>query len=62
MTGIFAPDCDCDGAATIGMYQVVQRHFKTDREAVDHYASLTPDQIGQQAIHGPSGHLLALRR
>lgn len=61
MTGIWAPDCDCDAMTEIAWRPVKVVRFETDREALAHYSKLTPDQIGQQAVHGPSGHLLAVR-
>ena len=61
MSGIFAPDCDCDGMATIGTFAIRVRRYATDREACERYLELGPEYLRTEAIHGPSGHLLAVR-
>jgi len=59
--GIFAPDCDCDGQDTIGMLPIRIRRYATDREACARYVQLGPEYLHTEALHGPSGHLLAIR-
>lgn len=60
MTGRWAPDCDCDAMDQLAHQPVRVRRFATDREAMERYRKLGPDRVHTEAIHGPSGHLLAV--
>lgn len=62
MTGIFTPECDCDAMDEIAMHPVRVRRYATDREAMDRYLQLGPGGICTEALHGPSGHLLAIKK
>lgn len=61
MIGIFVPDCDCDAMDEIAMRPVRVRRYPTDIEACKRYVALGAANCGTEAIHGPSGHLLAIR-
>ena len=62
MTGVSAPDCDCDAMKEIANKPVAVRRYPTDIEACRRYVSVsTGPGLGSEAIHGPSGHLLNVR-
>lgn len=62
MTGVFAPDCDCDAMQEIAKRPVAVRRLATDLEACKRFISLVSGVpapgLGSEAVHGPSGHLL----
>jgi hypothetical protein len=63
VTGVFAPDCDCDAMKEIANKPIAVRRYPTDIEACRRYVAISTSQVGlgTEAIHGPSGHLLNVR-
>jgi hypothetical protein len=69
---IYAEDCDCDAAGTIGVTGLVVQRFKSEAAACSAFAAGVArwvDSIENErpmvaryfCIHGPGGHVIGLR-